>query len=201
MGESNMCVGEYEEHLPTGWKPLSVQNGFAVGESVVTLGMGFTKNNSVGEMNVVNPASDFIGDYTRANCGYGAVTYYVDPWIAQILHDSNTLAAGTTFTTVGALNPFATKEAFAAYEAGYVVKTVQAYWSDSIVSTYVLPLARAGVEPYATWLGMLATAPQTAIHPYQAENINTVVTGGMLNTIWDATDFQLGHGVAIDTWK
>jgi len=201
MGEDNLCVGENEENLPAGWNSLAVQKGFTADQSVVTLGMGFTKNDSVGEMNRVNPCADYIGDYTRAICGYGAITYYIDPWIAQILHDSNTFKEGQTFLQDGALNLMPTKEAFATYEAGYVQKTIGAYWSESIVATYVLPMARAGIEPYATYLSQLSTQPNAIIHPYLAENINTIVTGGLLNTIWDVTDFQLGAGVDIATWK
>jgi len=215
MGEDNMCLAENEENLPEGWLPFSEQHGFAHGKSVVTLGIGYTRTNSGGELNQnPQPPADFIADYSRSTCGYGYLTVYIDPWVAQILHDSNPFKQGTDFNHVGALNTFPTKEAFANYLASYTNVTgftVQKYWADSQVGTYIYPLALKGVQPYAGWLADLATNPGEIIAPYAYDpvtgaanngaNVNVIVTGGMLNTIWDLYDFRYTTGVDISTWE
>jgi len=134
--------------------------------------------------------------------------------VAEIMHDSNPFKQGTDFNHIGQLNTFPTKEAFANYLASYTAptsRTLKEYWADSTVGTYIYPLALKGVQPYAGWLSELATNPNKIVAPYAYDpvtgvanngaNINIIVTGGMLNTIWDLYDFRYTNGIDISTWE
>jgi hypothetical protein len=44
--------------------------------------------------------------------------------------------------------------------------------------------------------------PETLIKPFtNARAIQAVVAGGKIQTTWFATDFRLGRGILIDSWK
>jgi hypothetical protein len=61
------------------------------------------------------------------------------------------------------------------------------------------PLAREGVEPYATW----AKVPgDTLIAPWnEPENINIVIVGGETNPLWLTTDLAHTTSASIDKWR
>jgi hypothetical protein len=75
----------------------------------------------------------------------------------------------------------------------------QVYWDYQLVINYVEPLARKGVEPYATFLKM----PKDSMVPRFADpsGISVVVVGGETNAYWFAADFSYVTSVSIDKWR
>ena len=43
--------------------------------------------------------------------------------------------------------------------------------------------------------------PETLIKPFNTKGVQVVVVGGKIQTTWFVTDFRLGRGVPIDSWK
>jgi hypothetical protein len=76
---------------------------------------------------------------------------------------------------------------------------VHQYWGNGLTTSIYSNLAAQGLEPYATWKKM---PPDSSIEPFNnPKAINTVVVGGQTNTIWFISDFRVGKGVLIDTWR
>ena len=73
------------------------------------------------------------------------------------------------------------------------------YWDYQLVINYIEPLARKGVEPFASWLGL----PDDALIPRfrDAEGINVVVVGGETNAYWFAADFGYVKSLSIEEWR
>ena len=69
---------------------------------------------------------------------------------------------------------------------------------ERIIATFAASLAFQGLEPHATWL---KSPPETLIKPFNAKSIQVVVVGGKIQTTWFVTDFRLGRGVPVDSWK
>ena len=68
--------------------------------------------------------------------------------------------------------------------------------ADQEVINYKLGPARAGREPYATWLKLPADAPI----PY-LENVEVVVVGGSGNIRWSVNECAYRTSVKVDDWK
>ena len=68
---------------------------------------------------------------------------------------------------------FRAKAALAASENGTL--PAAEYWDDLWVQTLQLPMAKAGVAPYAA---KLEAAPEEEVTLFEAKDINIVVTGG-----------------------
>ena len=47
----------------------------------------------------------------------------------------------------------------------------------------------------------MKSPPETLIKPFNAKSIQVVVVGGKIQTTWFVTDFRLGRGDLIDSWK
>jgi hypothetical protein len=73
------------------------------------------------------------------------------------------------------------------------------YWGADIIYAFMSPLARQGVEPYATW----AKLPKDElITPFNDPNqMNIVVVGGETNPLWLTTDFLYTQSASIDKWR
>lgn len=61
------------------------------------------------------------------------------------------------------------------------------------------PLARQGIEPYATWASLSKDAPIKPFHDPQ--QINVVIVGGQTNPLWQTTDFLYTQSAVIDIWR
>ena len=61
------------------------------------------------------------------------------------------------------------------------------------------PLARLGVEPYATW----AKLPKDSLlAPFNdSSQINIIVVGGETNPLWLTTDFLYTQSASVDKWR
>ncbi len=182
---NNCCFAENEEALPAGWSPLHVQFGYRKEDSVATVGVGWTYISCAGEALTEYPPQMLIRDYMKSVCGIGsAALFCADPLVAKILHDHQ---------------GFDSKEALGKWLCQNVKVPVQQYWGNGVVATITGSLGAQGLEPYATWLKL---PPDSMIAPFNnPRGVNTVVVGGQSNTLWFITDFRLGKGVSIDTWR
>jgi hypothetical protein len=182
---NNCCFAENEEALPDGWNPLSVQFGYSNKDSVVTVAMGWSYISCVGEVETEYPPQMLISDYMKALSGVGsAALLCADPLVAKMLHDHE---------------GFSSKEALAEWLSQNTKIPVHQYWGNGLTTSIYSNLASQGLEPYAAWKKM---PPDSLIEPFtNPRAINTVVVGGQTNTIWFISDFRVGKGVLIDTWR
>jgi hypothetical protein len=73
------------------------------------------------------------------------------------------------------------------------------YFGSDLVYSFGNPLARDGVEPYASWWKLPS---ETLIAPYyQPELINAVIVGGETQALWFTTDMVCSQTLAIDKWR
>ena len=180
---NNLCIAENEEALPEGWAPLHVQMGSKPTDSVVTVGTGWSYISSVGEVQRSYPAQMLIRDYMRALSGQGGATIVMDPTVAALLKDTQ---------------GFKTKSELGQWLADNVEKTVASFFGNGVIATFAASLAFQGLEPYATYM---KGPPETLMKPFNAKNVQVVVVGGKIQTTWFVTDFRLGRGTLIDSWK
>lgn len=181
---NNCCFAENEEALPQGWEPLHAQFGYKKSDNVVTVATGWTYVSCVGELVTTYPPQMLIRDYMKSLSGMGSVALLcADPLVAGILHSQG----------------FITKEMLAEWLSKNVSIPAQQYWGNGIITTGYTSLALQGIEPYATWYRL---PPDSLIEPFNnPKAINTVVVGGQTNTIWFITDFRVGKGVSVDSWR
>lgn len=93
---------------------------------------------------------------------------------------------------------FKTKSELSQWLADHVEKTVASFSGNGVIATFAASLAFQGLEPYATYM---KSPPETLMKPFNAKNIQIVVVGGKIQTTWSVTDFRLGRGTLIDSWK
>jgi len=180
---NNICIAENEEALPEGWAPLHVQMGLNPTDSAVTVGTGWSYISSVGEVQRSYPAQMLIRDYMRSLSGQGGATIVMDPTVAALLKDTQ---------------GFKTKTDLSQWLADNVEKTAASFFGNGVIATFAASMAFQGLEPYKTWM---SGPPETLIKPFNPKNIQIVVVGGKIQTTWFVTDFRLGRGVPVDTWK
>ncbi len=180
---NNLTIAENEESLPEGWLPFHVQMGFKPTDSVVTVATGWTYISSVGEVQRGYPPQNLMRDYMRALTGQGA-TIIMDPTVAKLLKD---------------VHGFKTKASLSEWFSQNVEKTVDSFWGNGVISTTNTALALQGLEPYATWKKLPGDSLiKTFTNP---KAIQILAVGGNIQTTWFVTDFRLGRGVLVDTWR
>jgi hypothetical protein len=184
---NSVVTVENEEALPPGWTPLVQQLGFKPGESVVAVGTGDTMIHSSGEMTSYNPAQMMV-DYAHGLAGGGAVTIYMDPTVARMLHDSY---------------GFESKEQLSQYFCGNFQMTVDQYWSNGVHYSTVWGLGKQGLEPYASWVKAFQDGNKTMlIKPYtNPRDVRIVVVGGETQSTFYVTNFRIGRGIKVSDWK
>ncbi len=167
--------------LPPGWKPLHVQKGFQMDQSVVSTFDGCQSQNTM----MVLQDEDW--DYTlkRFIGGIGSPQrggklLLIDPSVTPPL-----LRFG-----------FDSKEKLIKWVKENVTVPQYHYWLDQEVINYKLGPARAGREPYASWLKLPADAPI----PY-LDNVEVVVVGGSGNIRWSVNECAYRRSVKVDDWK
>ncbi|MBF8268792.1 MAG: hypothetical protein HW386_501 [Gammaproteobacteria bacterium] len=182
---NNLTIAENEEKMPEGWEALHVQMGFKPGDSVVTIGTGWTYISSVGEVQRAYPPQNLIRDYMRSLTAIGSsATIIMDPTVAALLKETQ---------------GFNTKKDFSTWLSGNVEKTAASFWGNGVVSTSFASVAMQGLEPYASWYKL---PPDTLIKPFNnPRGIQVLVVGGAIQTTWFVTDFRLGRGVLVDDWR
>ncbi len=182
---NNLCFAENEEELPAGWDPLHVGMGFRPEESVVTVGVGWSSISSVGSVQHLYPPQMLIRDYMKSLSAQGSsATILMDPTVAALLKNAH---------------GFQSKQSLSQWLSQNVEKTAESYWGNAVVASVSASLAMQGLEPYATWKNLPAAA---LIKPFnQPQGIQVVVVGGKTQSTWFATDFRLGRGVLVDSWR
>jgi hypothetical protein len=72
------------------------------------------------------------------------------------------------------------------------------YWDDQWVQTLLLPLAHAGVEPYAM---RLKAKPDEIVSMFEADEINVVVVGGETQGAWKILGVRHQATASVDAWR
>ena len=182
LNYSSVCFAENEERSP--WEPFHVQKGFRPGDSAVSIFRGRTFSHllEVREKTWRQQFLSLVSGFTptpRTN-----LTLLLEP-----------LAARTLSQREG----FDSKAKLAQWFHEHSQIPAQVYWDYQLVINYIEPLARKGVEPFASYLNL----PEDASIPRFAEpeKIGVVVVGGEKNAYWFATDFGWLKSESVDRWR
>ena len=181
MGNVPAVFAENEAALPSGWNPVHVQKGFAATDSAVSTFAGCQSQNTM----MILQDEDWQWVLQRFIGGLGPPNrsgklLLIDP------------------ATVGPLLRFGfdSKEKLIDWIKTNVTTPKVHYWLDQEVINYKLGLARAGVEPYATWLKL----PDDAPIPY-LDNVSVVMVGGGGNVRWSVNECIYSRSVKVDGWR
>jgi hypothetical protein len=180
---NNMCMPENEEELPAGWKPFSVQKGYKPQDSVVSTFGGWGIIHA--DQSFGKPFYIQIPTWLTFISPFSPAMLLLDPSIIQQLND---------------------REGFKSKEQliDWVYKNTQitvGEWMDDFyaVQNFILPVARQGREPFASWLKL----PRDAKIPRIAspQNISVLSVGGGTNLFWQAADFGYISSASVDKWR
>jgi hypothetical protein len=183
---NNLCFAENEESLPPGWLPFHVQKGFKPEESVVSVFNGWSWSNIGGfELNKSHTIKRFFTYQTQC-CGQSMV---LDPLVADLLYKEG----------------FKTKEQLTQWLKENVMFAQEEYWGQMPgVGGFLgehpenLEKAKAGVEPYASWLKL----PEGAVIPVPRNvNVNIMVAGGGTNPYWQGGTLRYITSASVDRWR
>ena len=180
---NNNCMAENEEDLPEGWNPLHVQKGYNPGDSTVStfLGWGFTHpDQSFGK--AFAPQIPF---WLKFVSPFSSTTLLLDPTILHRLKDDE---------------GFDSKEQLIEWIQKNTKVTVGDWLDDFYaVQNFVLPTARRGVEPFASWMKL----PKDELIPQfpSTSRINILSVGGGTNLFWQAGDFGYLSTASVDEWR
>ncbi|HUK60291.1 MAG TPA: UGSC family (seleno)protein [Stellaceae bacterium] len=173
----SFCFAENEEQSP--WQPLHVQKGFKPTDNTVSVFFGLR--------------------YMQE--GYGPR----DTWQEKM---RLCLAAGAHFPPLVVMDPIvarlfaergiATKQQFIDWCAENARLPAREYWDDMWVQTRTLPLAEAGVEPFAS---RLKAKPDEIVHMFEPKDINAVVVGGGTQGAWKMIGARHFKTLSIDAWR
>ena len=192
---NNLCFPETEEGLPEGWQPLHVQKGFKPEESVVSVFSGWSLNDIAWYSPL--PQQEVIKNWLTHFFSFGTnrATLLLDPVVSTDLKDKG----------------FKSKEEFSAWLAENSRTPGWLYWS---THTAELEQARAGVEPYASYLKLGesdevpvsrfirgTTARADGLVGVPSNTIEIVTVGGGTNTFWSGGDFSYVASASVDKWK
>lgn len=172
---------ENETGLAPGWKPLSVQKGYQSSDSVVSTFGGCQSQNTM----MVLQDEDWQWALQRFLVGTGTFNrggklLLIDPSVVP------------SFMRFG----FDTKEKLIKWIQQNATVPKSHYWLDQEVINYKLGPARAGREPYATWLKLPDDAPIPFI-----EHPEVVVVGGSGNVRWSVNECGYAKSVKVDDWR
>jgi len=180
---TNLCFGEREEKLPPGWQPFHVQKGFRPDESAVSIFHGWSWSNQGGfETNKSATIKRFF-TYETGCCGQ---TIVLDPLAADLIYKEG----------------FKTKEQFNRWLKENVMHAQEEYWGEifgvSQGHPKELELAKAGVEPYASWLKL---SEGTVIPVPRNIDVNIMVAGGETNPYWQGGTLAYLGSASVDKWR
>jgi hypothetical protein len=190
---NNMCCAENEEALPKGWSPFHVQRGFKADESVVSLLGGWSLLNyaaykphphhEVMKQMLVSFETSGAGTHHTLGLNPGTqATFLLSPITASDLKNEG----------------FESKEKLGQWIKENAYMTVWTYWA---AMPNDLESARAGVEPFASWLKLPPEAKTT--HPLIHLNtpVEILVLGGGTDAFWMAGDFSCMASASVDKWR
>jgi len=182
LNYNNMTFAENEER--SAWEPFHVRKGFKKEESTVSIFQGWSAINSMGAAGCVRPAQEEMLIIMQAlPCVRGALTLVMDPLVANHLKEQG----------------FDHPDKLAKYLSENFKMPAGQFWGSDVVYSLVEPSARAGVEPFASWLKL---PKDELIAPYgMPEAINVVVVGGETQALWFTTDMWHAQTLSIDKWR
>ncbi len=182
LNYSNMLFAENEERSV--WEPFHVQKGFKKEESVISIFRGWSAINSMGAAGCCRPANQEMLLILQAFPAlHGCITFVMDPLVAKHLKEQG----------------FSTPRQLGEWICQNFKMPVGQYFGSDLVYSFGNPLARDGVEPYASWSKL---PKDTLIAPYhQPELINSVVVGGETQALWYTTDMVCTQTLSIDKWR
>jgi hypothetical protein len=189
---NNICIAETENKLPDGWKPFHVQKGFKPNDSVVSIFSGWSLNNVAWFPNM--PYHELINNWLTHFFSFGtsAATLLLDPTVAREAKEKG----------------FNSKEELSDYWSKNSKTPAWLYWD---THRKELEQAKAGVEPYASYLKMgdgeipfqrfyRRGRPGAPPVPNPKSSVEIIVLGGETNTYWAGGDFSHVTSVSIDKW-
>jgi hypothetical protein len=182
LNYNNMCFAENEER--SGWAPFHVRKGFKKDESTVSIFRGWSAINSMGAAGCCRPAQEEMLLILQAFAGItGAITFVMDPLVVSHLKEQG-------FSTAGELGEWISKN---------FKMTAGQFFSSDLGYSLGQPMARDGVEPFASWWKL----PKDAlIAPYvNPGQISSIVVGGETQALWFTTDMSCTQTVSIDKWR
>ncbi len=182
LNYANACFAENEERSP--WQPFHVQKGFKREESVASVFRGRTMSHllEVRHKTWREQLKNLVAGFTPTQ--RTSLTLLLEPIAARALAERE---------------GFDSKEKLARWFHESSLIPDEVYWDYQLVINYIEPLARNGVEPFASYLKLPkgSQIPRFA-HP---DNIGVVVVGGEKNAYWFATDFAHIKSEPIDRWR
>jgi hypothetical protein len=181
MSSVPAAFAENEAGLPDGWDPLHVQKGYARDQSVVSTFSGCQSQNTMMVLKDEN------------------WDYWLKRWLGGLgvpQRESKLLLVDPAVTPPMLRAGFDTKEKLIDWVEANVTIPKYHYWLDQEVINYKLGPARAGQEPYATWL----TLPDDAPIPY-LRRVEVVVVGGSGNVRWSANECGYSRSAEVDDWR
>jgi hypothetical protein len=182
LNYNNMLMAENEERSV--WEPLHVQKGFKKEESTVSLFRGWSVINSMGAAGCVRPAQEELLIIMQAfPCLLASITLVMDPLAAKHLQEQG----------------FREPKQLSQWISQNFKMPLGQFWGSDVVYSLVEPNARAGMEPYASWLKL---PKDTLVAPYLfPERINMVVVGGETQAMFLTTDMFYTETVSVDKWR
>jgi hypothetical protein len=182
---TNLCFAEREERLPEGWNPFHVQKGYKPGESIVSVFHGWSWSNMGGFESWKDLTIKRFFEDNFQCCGG---TIVMDPLVAMMLHKD-----------LG----YKSKEQFQQWLKENVMYDQQQYWGfpgqfPEGGHPEELKKAKAGVEPYVSWLKL----PEGAKIPVPRDlDIHIMVAGGETNPYFQAGSLRCLGMASVDEWR
>lgn len=182
LNYANVCFAENEERSP--WEPFHVQKGFRAGESVVSVFRGRTFSHLLETRDKTwrEQLLNLVAGFTPTQ--RTSLTLLLEPIAARALKDRQ---------------GFDSKEKLARWFHEHSRIPAEVYWDYQLVVNYIEPLARKGVEPFASYLGF--SKEQTIPRFAEPDKIAVLVVGGEKNGYWFATDFGYLKSEPVDRWR
>jgi hypothetical protein len=181
LNYNNVCFAERENRLPPGWKPFHVQKGYKPEESVVSIFTGWSIIRADTSLTkTLHTQIPFWLQFTP----YSGASLFLDPLIANQLKDEG----------------FETKEKLVEWIYKNTQVTAGDYWDKYFhIANFVLPNAKKGDEPFASWLKL----PKDTLIPRfsRSDRISIFVVGGETNLFWQAGDFRFVVSASVDKWR
>ncbi len=180
---NNLCVPENEEELPPGWNPFHVQKKFKPQDSVVSTFGGWGMIHA--DQSFGKPFYSQIPTWLTWISPFSPAMLLLDPTIIKQLNDSE---------------GFKSKEQLIDWVHKNTLITAGEWLEDFYsVQNFILPGARQGREPFASWMKL----PKDAKIPRIASpnNISVLSIGGGTNLFWQAGDFGYISSASVDKWR
>jgi hypothetical protein len=182
LNYNNICFAENQERSP--WEPFHVQKGFDREQSTISIFRGRTYSHmlEIRQNTWRQQLLNMVGGFTPVP-GTG-LTLLVEPLVARALKERE---------------GFECKEQLARWFHENSTLPYETYWDYQLVVNYIEPLARKGLEPFASYL---AQGPGSQVPRFaDPDKISTLVVGGEKNAYWFASDFIHVATLPVDDWR